>query len=281
MRILPLIQTYTASDGAGGAPGRQPAALEPRALAGPLGRVHVCSCWAPAACRWLVGAADAHGGWSTARHTSVPTTDLEVLAVPALRDWLLRETREVLFPTLAHLYGFAPSELRYMDLFLVRYTADGGADGQRALRPHRDRSLLSFNVQLSDPRAFDGGGTRIDALGGETIRPRAQGDMVVHSGKLRHAGVPVTRGTRDILVGFVGVNSPLVDRAFLQSLAAKLNVKGVERDLAILRRAMPVGGPAADGAGVPLDEEEDRAHVETECRGHPGGGNMQPVLCPQ
>jgi len=29
---------------------------------------------------------------------------------------------------------------------------------QRALIPHRDRSLLSFNVLLSEPSDFEGGG---------------------------------------------------------------------------------------------------------------------------
>lgn len=245
-RVCPVLETHEVT-GAGSA------RLPP---SNPLGRVHVCRCWPPAACRWLVAAADAHGGWGVDRHTSVPTTDLEVLRVPALRDWLMRETHEVLFPTLAHLYGFAPAELRYMDLFLVRYTADGGADGQRGLRPHRDRSLLSFNVALSDPRAFDGGGTRIDALGGRIVRPRAQGDLVVHSGKLRHTGVPVTRGTRHILVGFVGVSSPSVDAGFLRSLYAKLNVEGAERDLSILRRAMLGGAAAADAAETPDDVDE-------------------------
>ncbi|KAJ1618636.1 hypothetical protein T492DRAFT_849184 [Pavlovales sp. CCMP2436] len=219
-----------------------------------LGAVHACSCWTPATCRWLVAAADAFGGWGTERHASVPTTDLEVLKVDALRDWLLCESRETLFPTLAHLYGFEPSELHFMDLFLVRYTAEQGEGGQRGLRSHRDRSLLSFNLLLSDPGAFDGGGTRIHALDGQTVHPRAQGDLVAHSGKLLHTGMPVTRGTREILVGFVGVNSPNVDQPFLRSLFAKLNIEGTARDFEILRRAMrtqPKGDkhasePAAD-----------------------------------
>lgn len=203
-----------------------------------LAGVHVCHCWTPEVCRWLVAQADAFGGWATDRHASSPTTDLEVLLVPALRDWLARESRETLFPTLAHLYGFEPAQLRYMDLFLVRYTAEGGDGAQRGLRPHRDRSLLSFNVALSAPDAYEGGGTLIEALRAAPVQPRAQGDLVTHSGKLRHAGLPVTRGIRHVLVGFVSVDSPEVDQDFLRSLYAKLNVAGVERDRAIIQRAL-------------------------------------------
>jgi predicted 2-oxoglutarate/Fe(II)-dependent dioxygenase YbiX len=223
--------------------------LEPEkhpSLPNPLARVHLSHCWSPEICRWLVAQADAYGGWATDRHASVPTTDLEVLRVPALRDWLLRESRQVLFPTLAQLYGFEPAHLRYMDLFLVRYTAERGDAGQRGLQSHRDRSLLSFNIALSAPGSFDGGGTRIDALGPEPVRPTAQGDLVTHSGKLRHTGVPVTRGTRDVLVGFVAVDSPDVDQGFVRSLYAKLNVESVERDLDIVSRALRVRQPPAE-----------------------------------
>ena len=199
---------------------------------------------------WLVREADIFGGWTTERHKSAPTTDMEVLKVPALREWLHERSRTVLFPTLAACYGFAPAELHYMDLFLVRY--DGDTSGaQRGLMPHRDRSLLSFNLVLSDPSSFEGGGTCFDVLGAaeHPVRPTRIGDLVMHTGKARHAGAPVTRGTRHILVGFVGVRSPRVDTAFLQSLTAKLNVKSIERDHEILVRALRA--PPADGWAPP------------------------------
>lgn len=243
-----------------------------------LAYVHMCHCWSPGICRWIVAEADAFGGWSVDRHRSVPTTDLEVLRVPTLRAWLQHETRETIFPTLATLYGFEARELRYMDLFLVRYeAATDGRDTQRGLRGHRDRSLLSFTVLLSDPHDFDGGGTRIDALGHSAVHPEAQGDLCTHCGKLRHAGAAVTRGVRYVLVGFVGVSSPRVDQDFVRSLYAKLNVESTARDLRILERALIRGGSAGttdsaegrgtqrergDGAGEPAAEADGALRVE-------------------
>lgn len=67
---------------------------------------------------------------------------------------------------------------------------------------HLDDSEISFNLLLSDPDDFRGGGTAIEAAGNATVRPR-RGEVLTHYGGLRHAGRPVSRGTRYILAGFV------------------------------------------------------------------------------
>ena len=131
------------------------------------------------------------------------------------------------------------------DLFFVRYEA--GA--QDRLTPHRDGTLLSFNVLLSMPgRDFEGGGTRFCSIGdsceackapappavadrgghadstgcahcagtGRAALQQQLGDLTMHCGKLLHEGAPVVRGTRFVLVGFVTVRSPRVDSDFVE-----------------------------------------------------------------
>ena len=65
---------------------------------------------------------------------------------------------------------------------------------------------LSFNVLLSDPADFEGGGTRFppNAFSSEeaVYTPR-RGQMLSHYGGLGHASVPCTGGLRYIMVGFV------------------------------------------------------------------------------
>ena len=77
------------------------------------------------------------------------------------------------------------------DLFCVKYTAAPG--GQASLPAHRDDSLLSFSILLSEPGVdFAGGGTRFDALGGigggrgdgVVVAPAHRGGVVLHSSKL-------------------------------------------------------------------------------------------------
>ena len=80
---------------------------------------------------------------------------------------------------------------------------------QRGLKLHKDGSLFSFNILLSSPSDFDGGGTFFTLPGwpkdhGHTVSiPR--GAALVHSGSRTHGGRDITRGTRDLLVGFMGL----------------------------------------------------------------------------
>ena len=52
------------------------------------------------------------------------------------------------------------------DAFVVRYDAAG----QGGLATHTDDSELSFNLLLSDPTDFDGGGTSFEAAGSHSKR---------------------------------------------------------------------------------------------------------------
>ena len=90
-----------------------------------------------------------------------------------------------------------PGDFWLQDAFILKFEA-GGHD---RLVTHTDDSELSFNLLLSHPRDFDGGGTSFEAAA-ETVRPQ-QGEMLSHFGRVRHAGEPTTEGTRYVLVGFV------------------------------------------------------------------------------
>ena len=181
-------------------------------------------------------------GWSTSRHRHHPTTDFAVDEAPALDMWLRPLVQKVILPVMARLYAFEEEgeRLSIRDLFYVRYDAAA----QDRLSAHRDGTLLSFSVLLSEPgRDFEGGGTRFSSLGGACEAcgsgsaasggggpgscaqcggsgfaplPQRLGDLTVHCGKLLHEGAPVTRGERLVLVGFVEVCSPRVDREFVE-----------------------------------------------------------------
>ena len=116
-----------------------------------------------------------------------------------MRSTIFRHVLRVLCP----LYmprGFLPEHLELRDAFFVRYSAAPGH--QRALETHTDGSIFSFNILLSDTRAFEGGGTWFEALDLTVTPPR--GAALGHSGQLRHSGVEITCGERYILVGFIG-----------------------------------------------------------------------------
>jgi hypothetical protein len=57
-------------------------------------------------------------------------------------------------------------------------------------------------VLLNDPAEFTGGGTYFDHPLDSVVN-LDQGSVLVHSGRRRHAGVPIETGRRYLLVGFV------------------------------------------------------------------------------
>jgi len=75
--------------------------------------------------------------------------------------------------------------------------AESGADGRAncvdALTPS-PRFALAF--------ADEGGGTRFLSHGIGTFHS-SMTSMLAHSGKLRHEGLPISRGRRYLLVGFI------------------------------------------------------------------------------
>ncbi len=68
---------------------------------------------------------------------------------------------------------------------------------------HQDGSFLSFNILLSNTSDFEGGGTYFnDGL----IMKGEQGDLIIHNSRIKHSGLPITKGTRYLFVGFININ---------------------------------------------------------------------------
>ena len=82
--------------------------------------------------------------------------------------------------------------------FVVKYSMDG----QKELNPHHDSSVYTVNICLND--SFSGGGCRFIRQDHSVVN-KDIGSIVIHPGKLTHyhEGLPITDGTRYILISFV------------------------------------------------------------------------------
>jgi hypothetical protein len=148
-----------------------------------------------------------NGQWDTKRHEYYPTTDIPVNKLPYYQE-LSDVVKAKIFPEISKNFMFPVSALSLQDFFIIKYDAKA----QHKLDWHRDVSLISFNFCLNSD--FEGGGTRFQMLN-ETVRINA-GEVVMHSGKVLHAGNDVTKGIRYIVVGFVRVDDPRVNYEFIQ-----------------------------------------------------------------
>eukprot|EP00966_Prymnesium_polylepis_P150627 3479477-Prymnesium_polylepis.1 len=168
--------------------------------------VTTCALLARDSCACVVAECEAHaaaaGGWSTTRHTTVPTTDLEVHAVPAVLRWFNAACEREIFPLLEACYGaigVRASAVRVSDAFVVRYDAAA----QSSLPVHADDSHLSLTIALNDLNEYEGGGILFEELG-RVVRPDC-GGVVCFPGSLRHGGNTVTKGVRYIIAAFLWV----------------------------------------------------------------------------
>jgi hypothetical protein len=187
------------------------------------------------------------GGWGTRRHVAYPTTDLSVKKVPALA-WLKTKIEQELFPEFEQLFRLKRKSLFIEDMFVAKYEyedeyEDGedceDGDGknkekkQAGLGEHEDGSPWSFVLPLNECCEFDGGGTQFVHLEEhQQLHRPPQGMCVMFSGKNRHKGLPITRGVRYILAGFLGDDSdfvpPDVDVDDVSSLEEEEEITGRE-----------------------------------------------------
>ena len=139
--------------------------------------------------------------WTRNRHGNFPTTDLPLVELPQTLEFLKTALVQRIYPLLTAQFGqFLPdaAKLRVADGFIVKYDAAGG---QTELKPHRDGSVLSFNIALNPASEFEGGGTWFHSLN-DAVK-NDQGEMVSHASALLHGGHGITQGKRYILVAFV------------------------------------------------------------------------------
>lgn len=97
--------------------------------------------------------------WTTARHGNFPTTDMPIVELPQTLHFVQHVLVERIYPALRQKFGCYlpdPNRLCVVDGFVVRYDA---TNGPKELQPHRDGSVLSFNVALNPSNEYQGGGT--------------------------------------------------------------------------------------------------------------------------
>jgi|GEM_PF-3918111 len=148
-------------------------------------------------CQALIDAAESCGEWTTDRHAYAPTTDIPIGRI----DIDFSEELDAMVEAIRTGYSLAATDkLSWRDLFVVKYD-----DQRREIPLHRDGSVLSFVLTLSEQSEYTGGGTYYDES--KEIVRGDRGTFVCHCGKRLHSGSAITSGIRYILIGFMSVES--------------------------------------------------------------------------
>ena len=157
-------------------------------------------------CKWIINECEnyaiGNGGWTTNRHHNYPTTDLPIENVKTIHNFII-ETLNTISLKIKKSYNLNDDiKMNFIDVFVVKYKFNE----QTYLDMHKDGSFFSFNILLSNPTDFEGGGTYFDD--GLIMTPE-QGGLIIHSSKMKHSGLPITKGTRYLLVGFINIDMML------------------------------------------------------------------------
>lgn len=161
-------------------------------------------------CEWIIAEAEGYaknnGGWTTNRHIKYPTTDLPVDKIKNIINFVFFSFNDI-FLKIKNTYNLDNNiKFNITDLFIVKYEEGF----QNELDIHTDGSFITVNILLSDKNDFEGGGTYFND---GTSCFLNQGDMIFHSGLIKHAGLPITKGKRYLLVAFTNI---IVDITELQ-----------------------------------------------------------------
>ena len=136
-------------------------------------------------------------GWGAATHKKYGTKDVKIrdLSSTAAQKIFQDKLANPLIDAIGEYFELPKEDVSVDDAFIVRY----GTDSQRGLAFHRDGSIVSAIITLSDERDYIGGGTEF--MDGSVYRPQ-QGGGILFGGQRLHGGVDITRGARYICTIF-------------------------------------------------------------------------------
>ena len=154
-------------------------------------------------CNWIINESELYakenGGWTTNRHNKYPTTDIPVNNIKPIFKYVLTSIPNIIDKIYTFYCISKNISINIIDLFIVKYEKDA----QNKLEIHTDGSFITFSIMLSSSKDYQGGGTEFN----DGIQMfLEQGDVLVHSGYVKHSGLEITKGVRYILVGFTSIN---------------------------------------------------------------------------
>lgn len=129
---------------------------------------------------------------------NVPTVDIHMSQIGFRKQW-----EQIILTYISHVVSelYSPFKTNGLNIaFVVKYDMEG----QIKLNRHHDSSAYSLTITLNTPDVdFEGGGTNY--VKQNTVVRGKKGYAVLHPGRLTHyhEGLPITSGTRYIMVSFV------------------------------------------------------------------------------
>lgn len=165
-------------------------------------RFHIKNILPKNICNWFVDETKKYveiNGWETNNFDNYKTNDIKLSNLKTIHDYFLNYEIIKILSLIEQSYCL-PKETQFdiTDLNIIQYSAELLS----GLNKHTDSAFITFNILLNSPSEYEGGGTYFDD--GLTFQNDI-GDILLHCGKIPHIGLPIKKGVRYILVGFINI----------------------------------------------------------------------------
>ena len=167
--------------------------------------IHKLSMFNETFCNEIISLAEEKASWSQGgekyydkrigSYENHPTQDIQLYELNLDKMWD-KIIELYIAPFIQEQYSYDTKDVNLA--FVVKYSMEG----QKELRQHHDSSTYTVNLCLN--RDFEGGGCCFVKTN-QTVRNKDIGSVIIHPGRLTHChkGLPITSGTRYIMVSFV------------------------------------------------------------------------------
>jgi hypothetical protein len=153
-------------------------------------------------CKWFIDETEsyvAENGWDTKNFENYITTDINLMKLKNIQEYFFKYELKKIITLIEQCYCLScETNFDITDLNIIKYENELIS----GLKKHRDSSFITFNISLNSNNEYEGGGTYFDD--GITINNDI-GDILIHCGKVEHIGLPINKGVRYILVGFINI----------------------------------------------------------------------------
>jgi len=179
-------------------------------------------------CEWIVGLAEASGQFQERMNWN--TSDLDLKKLHAVVAWMKQPdgVRQRIIELVRSQFGLDSTvPIEICESNVVRYDSQSEMVSYSVHADGPDR--VTYNMLLSDPKDFEGGGTWLPHLE-RTVFPQ-RGSMLTYADPVYHGGAPVTSGRRYIWQGFMEVPKAAIPHAEETSIELLTKVLSVQEAL--------------------------------------------------
>ena len=165
-------------------------------------RFTIKNCISTEICKWIIDETEkytAEYGWNTKNFENYITMDIDIVKLKNIQDYFFKYELKKIIKLIEQSYCLPrETEFDITDLNIIRYDTENIS----GLHKHKDSSFITFNISLNSITEYEGGGVYFDD--GLSFKNDV-GDILIHCGKIEHIGIPIKKGLRYILVGFINI----------------------------------------------------------------------------